>query len=422
MIIMTHIIIFLGYNITKQEQVDIYVSKYMKNLHTIAKKSKERHRDLNINFIFDKMDDENQKGNQFFRRPPPGEIPLVELLDDKKLLNDELSIYDLEIAKINYKDLKQEAVLLGQSDGWELYEYKKLKYFYIQDAFTELLVKDNIKGFENTQYIIYLTILLNIVFVSFYLFLIKKLQPLQKLKNDIVLFSKGDLNIDTSRVGKDEISEVSNEFDKAIKEIKILTNSRNLFLRNIMHELKTPITKGLLISNMMEEGKFKNSLKKAFFRLEYLLNEFARIEEFTSKNIKIHKDEFRIIDIIDHSLDILLCDHDDIHLDVQDNIFVTVDFELFALALKNLLDNAIKYGKNKPTIVIKSKMISIQNIGVELSQPIQNYNKPFNKEYESSNNGLGLGLYIVNHILKAHELTLEYKFENGKNTFIIKFL
>jgi len=422
MIIMTHIIIFLGYNITKQEQVDIYVSKYMKNLHTIAKKSKERHRDLNINFIFDKMDDENQKGNQFFRRPPPGEIPLVELLDDKKLLNDELSIYDLEIAKINYKDLKQEAVLLGQSDGWELYEYKKLKYFYIQDAFTELLLKDNIKGFENTQYIIYLTILLNIVFVSFYLFLIKKLQPLQKLKNDIVLFSKGDLNIDTSRVGKDEISEVSNEFDKAIKEIKILTNSRNLFLRNIMHELKTPITKGLLISNMMEEGKFKNSLKKAFFRLEYLLNEFARIEEFTSKNIKIHKDEFRIIDIIDHSLDILLCDHDDIHLDVQDNIFVTVDFELFALALKNLLDNAIKYGKNKPTIVIKSKMISIQNIGVELSQPIQNYNKPFNKEYESSNNGLGLGLYIVNHILKAHELTLEYKFENGKNTFIIKFL
>ena len=171
----------------------------------------------------------------------------------------------------------------------------------------------------------------------------------------------------------------------------------------------------------MEEGKFKKSLKKAFFRLEYLLNEFARIEEFTSKNIKVHKEEFRIIDVIDHSLDILLCDTDDIELEVLDNILVKVDFELFALALKNLLDNAIKYGENKPQVLIKNKTIYIKNKGIKLSQPIYEYNKPFNKKYENSNSGLGLGLYIVNHILSAHDLKLDYQYENNQNIFIINF-
>jgi len=420
MIIMTHLIIFMGYNIAKQEQIDIHVSKYMKTLHKITKKMMVHGKPIMERFVF------NDRGvGKNLQHPDnslrPRIIPLVDLLMKNKVLDKELKVYDLEISTLKYDILKKEATLLGYENDWELYKYKNIKYFYLKDPFTSVLIKDNMQTTENTQYIIYLTILLNIVFISFYLFLIKKLKPLQKLKNDIVLFSKGDLDIDTSCEGKDEISEVSNEFDKAIKEIKVLTNSRNLFLRNIMHELKTPITKGLLISNMMEKSKFKDSLKKAFFRLEYLLSEFARIEEFTSKNIKIHKDEFRIIDVIDHSLDILLCDIDDIELEVVDNILVKVDFELFALALKNLFDNAIKYGKDKPKVLIKNKTVYIQNEGTKLSQPISEYNKPFNKEYENSNSGLGLGLYIVNHILSAHNLTIEYEYKDNQNTFIIRF-
>ena len=49
-----------------------------------------------------------------------------------------------------------------------------------------------------------------------------------------------DLNfsISTKIAGKDEISQVANEFDNAIKQLIQLRESRNLFLRNIMHELK----------------------------------------------------------------------------------------------------------------------------------------------------------------------------------------
>jgi two-component system OmpR family sensor kinase len=421
MIITTHLIIFFGYNLTKQQQIDINVNKYRKTLHRVTKNIMDKnHPPFEEEFV-NGSDDKN-----FFFRPPPPPPPRnrkhpFESFFDESVMNQGLKIYDLEISNISYDKLKKIGKFIASDEEWEMYEYKGFRYFYVNDKFRKVLLKDNTENIENTDYILYLTILLNIVFVVFYVFLIQKLQPLQKLKNDIVKFSKGDLDIDTSCIGKDEISEVSNEFDKAIKEIKLLTNSRNLFLRNIMHELKTPITKGLLISNMMEDSKFKTSLKKAFFRLEYLLNEFARIEEFTSKNIKVDKEEFRIIDVIDHSLDILLCDIDAIDLEVVDNILVKVDYELFALAIKNLLDNAIKYGKGKPKVIIKDNTLFIKSIGKELCKPIQEYNKPFNKKYENSNSGLGLGLYIVNHILNAHNFNLKYKHENGENIFKISF-
>ena len=408
MIITTHIIIYMGYNITKQQQIDIYVANYMKALHQVRKNIMDKHRPPRI-------DDDK---NRFFPPPPPPrDMPPLDL----KIVNKELNKFDLEISTINYKKLIEISRLLSYEKEWELYKYNGFMYFYFKDGFPKILIKDNTKNVGKIKYMVLLTILLNIVFISFYIYLIRKLKPLNILKKNIVLFSKGCLDIDTSCNGKDEISEVSNEFNNAIQEIRMLTQSRNLFLRNIMHELKTPITKGLLISNMMEDGKFKDSLKRAFFRLEYLLVEFSRIEEFTSKNIKIQKDQFRVVDIIDHSLDILLCDIECIDLQVIDNIMIDVDFELFSLTIKNLLDNAIKYGEGKPKVIIKNNTIYIQNIGKQLTKPINEYNKPFNKKFESSNNGLGLGLYIVNSILKAHELKLEYKFEDNKNIFFIKF-
>ena len=422
MIITANIIIYLGYSFTKQQQISIYTSKYIKALH----RSKDE--------IFKRNDMFHE-----FRPPPPPDFSFppppphdnrehflsprefAKKILTKESLNKELKYYDLEVSNIPYEEINQKAELLEIDKEWKLYKYKGFKYFYFNTRFEEFFIKDKIQITQKSEYIIILSILLNIVFLVFYIFLINKLKPLNKLKKNILSFAKGNLDIDTSSDGYDEISEVSNEFNDAILQIKNLTNSRNLFLRNIMHELKTPITKGLLVSNMMEDSKFKDSLKKAFFRLEYLLQEFARIEEFTSKNIKIQKERFRIIDIIDHSLDILLSDIDAIELEVIDNIVVEVDFELFALTIKNLLDNAIKYGKGKPKVTLKDNTIYIQNKGEKLSLDIDQYNKPFNRKYEHSNNGLGLGLYIVNGILKAHDLQIEYNFDNNINTFIIKF-
>ena len=106
----------------------------------------------------------------------------------------------------------------------------------------------------------------------------------------MIKLSTGDLSIKTRINGKDEISEVANEFENAVKQLRQLRDSRNLFLRNIMHELKTPITKGKLVSDMYEDSERKHILIRVFQRLEYLLSEFAKIEELTSGKISLNKD------------------------------------------------------------------------------------------------------------------------------------
>jgi two-component system OmpR family sensor kinase len=287
---------------------------------------------------------------------------------------------------------------------------KKLEPLYLE-------IDDN-----NIKYL-WLLILLVIDFLLFwfYIFLYKKLKPLIKLKKEITKFSKGDLNTNTKVDGKDEIVEVSNEFNNAIEKIKELNDSRKLFLRNILHELKTPITKGKLISDTLENSRKKEILQKVFLRLEYLLEEFVILEELSSGKIDLIKKEYRIIDLLDQSIDIISLDKSKIKI-YSNYTKVNVNFEIFSIAIKNLIDNALRYNTNgKIEIFIRENSLLIKNKGNPLKKEFQHYLKPFSREYESIDKGLGLGLYITNNVVKIHGFRLCYLYENDYHILSIKF-
>lgn len=263
--------------------------------------------------------------------------------------------------------------------------------------------------------------IIDVLLIWFFVFLRKKLKPLFVLKENMILLSQGNFSISTKTNGKDEISQVANEFDNAIKQLKQLRESRNLFLRNIMHELKTPITKGKLITDMYDDCERKHILIRVFQRLEYLLSEFSKIEELTSGKINLEKNNYPAYDLIEQAFDILLLDDDKIDIFDNYNLFLNVDFELFSIALKNLIDNAISYNTNgNPEIFIEKDYIKIVNKGEKLTKNIEDYYKPFNHEYEDASSGLGLGLYISNNIIKIHNFKLEYEYIDNHHNFVIK--
>jgi two-component system OmpR family sensor kinase len=91
-------------------------------------------------------------------------------------------------------------------------------------------------------------------------------------------------------------------------------------------------------------------------------------------------------------------------------------------ALKNLIDNALKYAISYPIIIETNKNeISISNKGQKLSKEIEYYLKPFTQEL-SQRDGFGLGLSIVNKIIDKHNFKLEYFYENEFNIFKIYLL
>jgi len=252
-----------------------------------------------------------------------------------------------------------------------------------------------------------------------YLWIMKSLQPLSVLKSKIQTFSKGDLNIDCKSDKEDEIAEVANEFDHAVSTIRELLHSRQLFLRAIMHELKTPIAKGRLVSEMLDDEKNKSRMHSIFERLNLLIDEFAKIEKITSKNFELNIKSYKMSDIIEGSVDLLMIENPGRYIttEIEQDYTVSVDFELFTLTVKNLLDNAIKYSIDKHIIVkINDNTLKIINKGERLKEPLENYFEPFH----TSKKGLGLGLYIVKSILDIHQMKLVYSYEDAKNIFTVR--
>lgn len=264
-----------------------------------------------------------------------------------------------------------------------------------------------------------------LIVVFLFVLVIKSILPLKTLRKEIRKFANGQTNIACKINQNDEIGELSREFENAVEKINALNQSRHLFLRSIMHELKTPITKGRITAEMLNDSVYKERLCSVFERLNSLINEFAKIEELSSRNYCLNKQNYTLKDILNQTFTMLLLDKTQIQelfILPSENYILRCDFEMLTLAIKNLLDNALKYkSKDKVELRIQDGDLEILNFGAPLPYSLKDHSKPFFKDEKSNKNGgLGLGIYIVKSTLEAQGLVLDYKHTNDKNVFIIK--
>lgn len=341
-------------------------------------------------------------------------------------LHKQISSYQMEeISNTTMKDyiLNQSKILQEiktKSGTASILSRKKNHYLKVENNDRIILLKDD--SYQPYRYDFIRLIFAGIFTITFgvYILTIRKLRPLRKLKRQIDKFAKGELNdISYTPKGNDEIGEVTKAFSNAVSQIKNLNKSRQLFLRNVMHELKTPITKGLITAEMIPKDKNQQRLVNTFIRLEELINEFAFVEQISSGINFTNPKPYRLVDLLDEAIDLAMIDKKSVGIEVED-ISLNVDFKYFSIALKNMIDNGIKYSSDSHIDISASedKMLFISK-GKKLEHEISYYIEPFVQgEYNVKAKSFGLGLYIVDNILKNHNLEFEYKYENGFNTFI----
>ena len=297
-------------------------------------------------------------------------------------------------------------------------QYKKQIYFYIQTKKASILIQDEeLKPYKYFNVFYTYATIIAIIFTSFFMIL-QKLRPLIRLRRKIALFGNVDMDISFKTSAVDEIGLISNELESARQKIINLLESRTLFLRNIMHELKTPIAKGTIATQMLPTQKQRDRFTSIFGRLESLVSEFAMIEEVTSINDKQDFKEYRLVDIIDGAIDMAMVDEENVTIDVQANIKILASYRLYTTAIKNMIDNGIKYSPDKHVkILMINDELCFESKGECIKHPIKYYIEPFTKE-NPSKNSFGLGLYLVDSILKAHDKVLAHEYHNGINRFI----
>lgn len=297
-------------------------------------------------------------------------------------------------------------------------EYKKSIYFYMESEKSAILIKDEELAPYNFLNILYVyTTIFAIISASFVLVL-QKLRPLIRLRRKIALFGDGNMNISFKTSSCDEIGLISNEIETTRGKINTILESRTLFLRNLMHELKTPIAKGTIATQMLDSQKQRDRFSSIFHRLEALVTEFALIEEVTSITNKKEFKEYRLVDIIDGAIDIAMVEREVVSVEISGEVKYSVDYRLYTTAIKNMIDNAMKYSEDRHIhIVMRNNELCFENRGACLSHPLQYYIEPFTKE-NPSKSSFGLGLYLVDSILKAHGEVLAHEYHDGVNRFI----
>lgn len=293
-------------------------------------------------------------------------------------------------------------------------------YIYVQQLSYNIMLQDLKPKPYSFQIASLVYAVFLIIFYILYILLRKKLFPLKKLHKQIEAFSNGDLDIKIQSQSNDEIGKIAKSFANAIEFIKNQSNSKNLFMRNMMHELRTPITKGMIIAETMPDVKDKQILQNAFERMNNIIKELSTVEKISSNILSIHKEHIGFETLYNSTLKIMLLDTLPIKKEF-DKFYIDVDIELFCIVLKNLLDNAVKFNTAEKIIAkATQERIEIISYGEKLKYELDYYTEPFSQE-EKRSDGFGLGLYIVKTILDLHKFALKYKHQNGQNIFIIEF-
>jgi len=320
------------------------------------------------------------------------------------LIEDELLRRTLQSGKIN--------IFIYDGHYYYAYEMHDMYYYRSDEPMTPFKL-----------YIFLVAVLLLLLFIMFYRYMTQGIKPLEKLHKNIKDFSLGKKDIDTRVDGTDEVAQVANSFHDAVKKIEALEKSRSLFMRNVMHELKTPITKGKIMAVLLDiNTEEKEQLNDLFEQMQSHLNNLALVESLTAKNLELDQKNYALIDLIEQATDMLDIDEKSINSLIKDEK-IYVDFNLFSFAIKNLIDNAMKYTQTLPiTIKYENRCLRVINEGKKLSGDFNSYLKAFARDSTyNSIEGMGLGLHITNEIVQIHGYKFVYEYKNGLHHFSICF-
>lgn len=248
-------------------------------------------------------------------------------------------------------------------------------------------------------------------------------------RSDEIGILSSNLNKMSSQLNKTmkELEEVNSQLRDDVEKAKELEAQRRNFFAAVSHELKTPLTilKGQLENMLYGYGDYQNHDKylplalKTTDDMEFLIKEIISITKMESTSIQDTLEEVSLNNIIISQLREVssIADGKKIEIinEVEDNIFLSVNVNLFRKALSNILGNAVIHSPDYAKVFIRAiekegkQTMFIENTGANISESdLSQMFIPFYRVDKSRNKttgGSGLGLYIVKTILDLHGMS-----------------
>lgn len=226
----------------------------------------------------------------------------------------------------------------------------------------------------------------------------------------------------------DEFAPLVSTINNLYKSLRVQENIRSNFLSDISHEIRTPITAVKCYLEAIEDGimsldtKTIPLLQTELSRLTTITEQIMDYENMTHYYTDdIHVERFavrkQLEDMIYEYLPQIEKNQQHILIDSISDIFIRMDKNMFIQILHNVFSNFIKYaGKNTTMTCSYSRtkdsvkiILKDDGIGIpedEINLVIEKFYRVDKSRTRNSSMSMGIGLSIIDHIIRIHEGSL----------------
>ncbi|QBL10135.1 HAMP domain-containing protein [Rheinheimera sp. D18] len=273
---------------------------------------------------------------------------------------------------------------------------------------------------EMPQHVLLMLTLLISAIASFIL-AISISRPLRELLQRNLQFADGALNSRVTNLNKrkDELGQLGHSFNTMAERISTLLTNQQRLLRDISHELRSPLARAQLALGLTERQQNLEQiprLKQELDRLDIMLDELLTYSKLDAGQYQLEKQQFDLTELLAEIIDVNQVEADakqqTIELVAPQQLLINADSRLLARAIENVLRNAIKYSPVHSNISCmlqqhaQQLLITIcdQGPGIAESQ-LEAIFEPFYRVSNSrtaTTGGTGLGLAIVTQVIRQH--------------------
>jgi len=265
------------------------------------------------------------------------------------------------------------------------------------------------------------------------------MKPLGKIAKGMEDVTEGydsnNLHVDTYT----ETQDISEAFNKMLGRMKILDDSRQEFVSNVSHELKTPLTsmKVLADSLLMQEDvpaelykEFMEDITEEIERENKIINDLLSLVKMDKKSSDLNVKAENINELVERILKRLRPIAAQQNVEVLYESFRPITAEVdevkFTLAISNLVENAIKYNREEGSVQVslnadhKYFYVKVADTGIGIPQEdLDHIFERFyrvDKSHSREIGGTGLGLAIARNAVIMHRGAVKVHSEEGVGT------
>ncbi len=265
-----------------------------------------------------------------------------------------------------------------------------------------------------------------------YLMLRWMISPIKDIQKSVKKIGAGDLNHRIPIKRQDELGELSTEINAMADDVENMLEAKRQLLLAISHELRSPITRAKVALSLMDDEHLKLGLENDMNEMEAMISGLLEAEKLNHRHQTLKLEKKNINDLVRDTIEMFYPD-ENIKQNLQDeNTELLLDEARIQFTVKNLINNALKHRKQETDEIMVSTFsdksystLIVEDCGKGVSEKhLPHLTEPFYRVDPSRHRdtgGYGLGLYIIDKIVSAHqgELTIEST-ENIGTKVIVK--